>query len=310
MTTYETDQAIVNDVLIEQGDDIYGKPIPTVGLPPADPADWLGDNKTAFPDADGSTVYEMAKELLDTTETVIIYKNQYSKTFTVDYGSDQNAILASDVLSTDLSTLVYFKGNDTPSGLTAGKSYWAINIVEGVSFEVEAVKDSGVPVDLGDDGSGYMTYTMSSRRSYLDEKVYMLDSDESSLIAEGQSARNEANTQLLLDYWLALVLTRTTINALDGGSSQTTFTIIDGAPNDDAYNNRIAVIIDASTALQKGVVGISDYIGSSKTVILNEAPVFTIAPGDKIRIFPFPASASDLTDILILLRQQRNSRTK
>lgn len=81
---------------------------------------------------------------------------------------------------------------------------------------------------------------------------------------------------------LGPVLTRTTIASL---SSQTSFTITAGSADDDAYNDCVIVVKDASTAVQRAVGVISDYTGSTKTVTLRADPgIFTMANGDTVVI--------------------------
>lgn len=77
------------------------------------------------------------------------------------------------------------------------------------------------------------------------------------------------------------VLVSTTIATL---STQTSFTLTAGSAEDDAYNGMVAVIEDASTAVQKAVGTVSDYTGSTKTITLSAAPAFTIATSDNVRI--------------------------
>lgn len=79
----------------------------------------------------------------------------------------------------------------------------------------------------------------------------------------------------------ARVLERTTIATL---ATQTSFTLTAGSEDNDAYNGALAVIEDASTAVQKAQVAISDYVGSTKTVTLVAAAPFTVAAGDRITI--------------------------
>lgn len=78
-----------------------------------------------------------------------------------------------------------------------------------------------------------------------------------------------------------LLMVDTTIATL---STQTSFTLTAGSSDDDAYNNCTIVIEDVSTSTQKSVGVITDYVGSTKTITLKEAPVFTIAATDKVYI--------------------------
>lgn len=79
-----------------------------------------------------------------------------------------------------------------------------------------------------------------------------------------------------------LLLLSTTIATL---ASQTSFTLTAGSADDDAYNNCTIVIEDASTATQKAVGIISNYVGVSKTItLLYDPAVFTMATTDKVYI--------------------------
>jgi hypothetical protein len=80
-------------------------------------------------------------------------------------------------------------------------------------------------------------------------------------------------------------------------ASQTSFTLSAGSTDDDAYQNAIAIIVDQSTSTQKTVVNISDYIGSTRTVTLNESPKFTIATGDTVYVVA--TSKTTLTDDVV-----------
>lgn len=191
MAVYEIDLLIVNDNYLSVGDDVYRKPNPLV-------APWSSDLHTAEPDTfDGNYLptFTLAKAALDTTISYRVYRNVFRSSFTVDYGSDANRILSADVLAADLATRAYVAGDDLPSGLVAGRPYWMINVVEGVGFELEDTQGSGIPVDLGDSGSGVLTFTLASRRSQADELVATIQADASALIGEGQANRNYAIQQ-------------------------------------------------------------------------------------------------------------------
>ncbi|MCC7254288.1 MAG: hypothetical protein IT540_20705 [Hyphomicrobium sp.] len=85
-------------------------------------------------------------------------------------------------------------------------------------------------------------------------------------------------------------LVTTTIATL---ASQTSFTLTAGSTDDDAYNNCVAIVTDASTSTQKAFGTIGDYTGSTKTVALKFDPdVFTMAAGDTISIVTPVAEAS------------------
>lgn len=80
-----------------------------------------------------------------------------------------------------------------------------------------------------------------------------------------------------------LLMIDTTIDVV---STQTSFTLVAGAPDNDAYNNCTIVIEDASTATQKAVGLVSDWVGGATLgVTLKYDPgIFTMASGDKVYI--------------------------
>lgn len=79
-----------------------------------------------------------------------------------------------------------------------------------------------------------------------------------------------------------LVLVDTTIAAL---TDQQNFTLTDGSADNDAYNGCAIVVEDATTGAQRACGFISDYVGSTKAVVLAADPgVFTMAAGDHVRV--------------------------
>jgi len=91
------------------------------------------------------------------------------------------------------------------------------------------------------------------------------------------------------------LLLNTTIATL---ASQTSFTLTAGSPDNDAYNGAVVVVTDQSTATQKAVGLISDYVGSTRTVTLSADPaVFTMAVGDTVDVLANITSAPTVTQI-------------
>lgn len=78
-----------------------------------------------------------------------------------------------------------------------------------------------------------------------------------------------------------LVINDTLISSV---SSQTEIVLTAGSADDDAYNGLPVVFIDASTSTQIAVGTCIDYTGSTKTLFLKEAPVFTISATDRVAI--------------------------
>jgi len=101
----------------------------------------------------------------------------------------------------------------------------------------------------------------------------------------GRSAANAA----LKPVARAAYLVDTTIATL---STQTSFTLTAGSADNDAYNGAAFIFTDASTANQKGIAFCSDYVGSTRTVTLEAAPIFTIATSDLVTVVPAGSSTS------------------
>jgi len=99
------------------------------------------------------------------------------------------------------------------------------------------------------------------------------------------------------------LLLNTTIATL---ATQTSFTLTAGSADNDAYNGGIIVVTDQSTATQKAVGTISDYVGSTKTITLSADPaIFTMAVGDTVDILAAIGSAPTVTQI----RQEMDSNS-
>lgn len=100
------------------------------------------------------------------------------------------------------------------------------------------------------------------------------------------------------------ILVSTTIATL---ASQTSFTLTAGSADNDAYNGALAVITDQSTATQKAVGVVSDYVGSTKTITLAADPaVFTMAVGDTIDLIAATAGSA-LTAAAVRAEMDANS---
>jgi hypothetical protein len=78
------------------------------------------------------------------------------------------------------------------------------------------------------------------------------------------------------------VMIDTTIDTL---SSQTSFTLADGSPDDDAYENCTIVVEDATTTEQRARGLISAYTGGTKDVtLLYDPAIYTMEVGDKVYV--------------------------
>lgn len=178
MAAYTYDVA-VNNSQISLGNDVYAKVLPLTVSP------WTTGQQTAYPSADGVTTFEFDNTALDTTLSYNVYANQTANAFTATNAT--NLINSSAIVSADDGALVYLSGSDLPNGLTAGKKYWVINVVDGVSFQVEATQGSGTAVTFSDDGTGTRNYTISTDRASTDLVIGTIQALESVALGEGET---------------------------------------------------------------------------------------------------------------------------
>lgn len=115
-------------------------------------------------------------------------------------------------------------------------------------------------------------------------------------------ALETASMQYVLDVLMRALLEstlmiKTTIATL---TSQTSFTLSAGSPDDDAYNDCLIMIKDESTAKQKAIGFVSDYAASTLTVTLVADPgVFTMGVNDEIFIMAAPwKNANDIRKLV------------
>lgn len=73
--------------------------------------------------------------------------------------------------------------------------------------------------------------------------------------------------------------------AIDTLASQTSFTLVAGSSDDDAYKNQAIVLYDVSNNDYPSVRKVSAYVGATKTVTLDTAPDFTAVVGDGVKTF-------------------------
>ena len=72
---------------------------------------------------------------------------------------------------------------------------------------------------------------------------------------------------------------------IDTVNDQTHFTLVTGSNEDDAYNDQTIVLYDDSNYDYPCVRKITDYDGSTKTVTIDSAPIFTLGADDSVKIF-------------------------
>lgn len=80
------------------------------------------------------------------------------------------------------------------------------------------------------------------------------------------------------------LLLTTTVNVVD---SQTQITLVAGSDQDDAYSGAIVILEDGSNSDFPSIRTVTDYVGSTKTLVIDAAPGFTtdMIAGDGVRIF-------------------------
>jgi len=87
-------------------------------------------------------------------------------------------------------------------------------------------------------------------------------------------------------------LLQTTTISGTGFVGQTTWRLVAGSADDDAYNNQMVIITDSATSTQKAIALISDYVGSTKEITLADDPgIFTMAAGDTVDIIAVSGSS-------------------
>lgn len=89
---------------------------------------------------------------------------------------------------------------------------------------------------------------------------------------------------------LADLLHQTTVN-----TAPTTTTVIlnTGPPDNNALLRHLAVFVDQSNPLQTSAVPVTNYVASTKTLTLHEAPAFTLAANDTVFFIPVGFSVAD-----------------
>jgi hypothetical protein len=137
---------------------------------------------------------------------------------------------------------------------------------------------SAVSTGFVEIGSGFYSwyYTAFPNGFRGSVKVYSLaDSAEIlSLVAINPEEAENSNT--------SGVLVRTTVASVVTADSE--FTLAAGSADNDAYNGCVVVIQDQTTALQKSVGWVTDYVGSTRQITLLLSSSFALAIGDLVTI--------------------------
>ena len=198
-------------------------------------------------------------------------------------------IIAADVVNLDGAAM---RGTDS----AALASVLGAAVGASISADIAAIKAQTVAIeadtDVIDDGTSGLVKIASDVAAILVDTGTTLDTKINNI--QGATFNSATDSlEAIRDRgdaaWITgaggsdrLLMVDTTIATL---ASQTSFTLTAGSADNDAYNNCTIVIEDVSTATQKAVGLVSDYIGATKTVTLKYDPaVFTMAPTDKVYI--------------------------
>ena len=179
------------------------------------------------------------------------------------FGSSGESITMTGLATTDIE--VYKDGNIVQRASDAG---YTLEDTDGIDID-QLAGIHEISIDLADNTTADF-YTSGSQFKVVVSDV-TVDTQTVRFIAATFSIGREGS---ILD---------TTINTL---STQTSFTLVSGSADLDAYNGCIAVITDIASKVQVAYGIISDY-AASNTITLNADPgIFTMAAGDHISIYP------------------------
>lgn len=161
--------------------------------------------------------------------------------------------------------LIYKNGSTTERSSTTG---YTLLDTDGIDFDGKT-GINGFSIDLSSNAdSGFF---VAGAEYWVVVSAIMVDSQTASFTAATFTIGYEGAT---LD---------TTIATL---STQASFTLTAGPAEDNALNDCVVIIHDIASATQFGYAIIQDYVGSTKTVTLEQGTTFTVAAGDNISIFP------------------------
>jgi hypothetical protein len=170
--------------------------------------------------------------------------------------------------------------------------------VDGVDLRIDAshaagdtklMKDEGAEANTTngfvDEGQGYSITLTATELQAARLALYVVDSATKVWLDRVIyiETYGHPSAQHAMDFdQPGLGMIATTIATL---ASQTEFTLTAGSTDDDAYNDCIIVVRDATTAVQKAVGFIQNYAGGTKTITLENDPgIFTMAVGDIVEI--------------------------
>lgn len=163
-------------------------------------------------------------------------------------------------------------------------------IVTGATVYVS--KDGGTPAA----GAGTLTYIGTQAASYNADRglwKYVPTAAETNASTVsfmfGSSNTTTAQVEKMFETTAGPILYQALLSASGGAvTNQTTIVLPSATPlpsaDDDAYNGCAIVFYDGSTAGQVAVGVIADYVGSTRTITLREAPPFTITTSDFLTI--------------------------
>lgn len=114
----------------------------------------------------------------------------------------------------------------------------------------------------------------------------------------------------LVDYDLEQPRHELLFTTVSSVNSQTSLVLATGSTVNDAYKGMIAIIKDTTTMDYPHVVNVVGYTGSTKTLVLETAPSWTIATADKVVILPAHPFAQEIERIGVAHTHASSSGSK
>ena len=209
--------------------------------------------------------------------------------------------------SSDLNDILTDTGTTLNTHLTDIKG----GTFSGATDSLEAIRDQGDAAWTT--GSGTSTLTQAQVNSQVDTALSDINLDhlmktavgnnadmttevtDGTVLSNVMSATSDTSTYVVADDSLEGIsgaaggatnpnmLLSTTVSGAP--ASQTQFVLAAGSDDNDAYKSVIIVLYDVDNNNYPSVRTVMDYIGSSKTVVIDAAPDFTLADTDAVKIF-------------------------
>ena len=165
----------------------------------------------------------------------------------------------------------YDKTNDVP------KTGDAANITGKYSLDGSA--EAALTIAVEEIGGGVYWQGFTAGQTNGDSFAYTWESSTDGITIDPVIGTTDAGKTDEIQDNVAL---RTVVNTVI--TADTEFTVIDGSTEDDAYNNMIVTVVDASSgdAISRKI---SDYTGSTKQITVDDDLEFAIDAGDTVIIW-------------------------